>query len=63
MQVSLVFSEKRLHEGQNHLFCDNKIPGFRNCFIEVCMLADTGRVTISRFSSETRNCDFLCVTN
>ena len=67
MQVSLVLSERRLHEGQNHLFCDDKISGFRNWFIEVCMSVDTGRVTISRFSSDrgtkagiTRNCDFLC---
>ena len=53
MQVSLVLSERRLHEGQNHLFCDDKISGFRNWFIEVCMSAYTGRVTISRFSSDT----------
>ena len=53
MQVSLVLSERRLHEGQNHLFCDDKTSGFRNWFIEVCMSVDTGRVTISRFSSDT----------
>ena len=53
MQVSLVLSEKRLHEGQNHLFCDDKISGFRNWFIEVCISVDTGRVTISKFSSDT----------
>ena len=53
MQVSLMLSERRLHEGQNHLFCDDKISGFRNWFIGVCMSADTGRVTISRFSSDT----------
>ena len=53
MQVSLVLSERRLHEGQNHLFCDNKISDFRNWLIEVCMSVDTGRVTISRFSSDT----------
>ena len=52
MQVSLVLSERRLHEGQNHLFCDDKISGFRNWFIEVCMSIDNGRVTISRFSSD-----------
>ena len=39
MQVSLVLSERRLHEGQNW-------------FIEVCMSVDTGTVTISRFSSD-----------
>ena len=53
MQVSLVLSERRLHEGQNYLFCDDKISGFRNWFIEVCMSVDTSRVTISRYSSDT----------
>ena len=53
MQVSLVLLERRLQERQNHLFCDDKISGFRNWFIEVWMSADTGRVTISRFSSDT----------
>ena len=53
MQVSLVLSERRLHEGQNHLFYDDKISGFISWFIEVCMSVDTVRVTISRFSSDT----------
>ena len=53
MQVPLVLSERRLHEGKNHLFCDDKISGFRNWFTEVCMSVDTGRVPISRFSSDT----------
>ena len=53
MQVSLVLSERRLPEGQNHLFCDDKISGFINWFIEVCMSVDTGGVAISRFSSDT----------
>ena len=48
-----MLSERRLHEGQNHLFCNDKISGFRNWFIEVYMSTDTGRVTISRFSSDT----------
>ena len=52
MQVSLVLSERRLHEGQNHLFCGDKISGFRNWSVEVCMSVDTGRVTVSRFSSD-----------
>ena len=66
MQVSLVLSQRRLHDGQNHLFCDVKISGFKNWFIEVWMSAETGRVTISRFSSDTdeqkggipRNCNY-----
>ena len=46
----MALSERTLHEGQNHLFCNDKISGFRNWFIEVWISADTGRVTISRFS-------------
>ena len=53
MQVSLVLSQRRLHDWQNHLFCDVKIFGFKNWFIEVWISAEIGRVTISRFSSDT----------
>ena len=42
-----------LHDGQNHLFPDDKISGLRNCLKEVCMPVDTCRGSISRFSSET----------
>ena len=59
--------ERRLHEGQNHLFCNDKIPHFRNWFMEVWKSADTGRVAISRFSSDIdkqkqilQESDFLC---
>ena len=48
-----MFSERFLHEGQNHLFCDDKISGLRNWLIEVCMSVDSCRGSISRFSSET----------
>ena len=51
--VSLVLSEKMLHEGQNHLFLDVKISGLRNCLREVCIPVHTCRESISRFSSET----------
>ena len=44
---------KRQDQGKNHLVCNDKISGFRNWSIEVWMSADTGRVTISRFSSDT----------
>ena len=67
IQVSLVLSQRRLHDGQNHLFCDVKISGFKNWFIEVWMSAETGRVSISRFSSDTdeqkqilQETEFLC---
>ena len=44
---------KRQDQGKNHLVCNDKISGFRNWSIEVWMSADTGQVTISRFSSDT----------
>ena len=53
IQVSLVISERALHEEQNHLLRDDKIPGFRNWLIEAWMSADTGRVKTSRFSSDS----------
>ena len=55
IQVSLVLSERALHEGQNHLLCDDKISGFRNWLIELWMSADTSRVKISRFSSDSKD--------
>ena len=48
-----MLSERTLHEGQNHLFCNDKSSGFRNWLIEVWMSADNGRVSISKFSSDT----------
>ena len=48
-----MLSQRRLHDRQNHLFCDVKISDFKKWFIEVWMLAETGRVTVSRFSSDT----------
>ena len=50
--VSLVLSERVLHEGQNHLFCDDKISGFRNWLREVCISVDICRASISSISSE-----------
>ena len=41
-----MLSERALHEGQNHLFCDDKTSGFRNWLVEVWMSADTGKVNI-----------------
>ena len=71
IQVSLVLSQRRLHDRQNHLFCDVKISDFKKWFIEVWMSVETGRVTVSRFSSDTaeqkqvvqETVIFLCVTN
>ena len=51
--VSLVLSERVLHEGQNHSICDDKFSGLRNWLIELSMSVDTCRGSISRFSSET----------
>ena len=60
-----MLSERALHEGQNHLLCDDKISDFRNWLIEAWMSADTGRDKISSLSSDsgtkagiTRSCDF-----
>ena len=50
---SLVLSEKVLHEGQNHLFCDDNISGLRNWLKEVPVSVDTCRGSISGLSSET----------
>ena len=47
-------SQRRLHYGQNHSFCDIKTSSFKNWFIEVWMSTETGRVAISRFSSEQK---------
>ena len=66
-----MLSERALHEGQNHLLCDDKISGFRNWLIEAWMSADTGRVKISRFSSDSEEQKqvlqetviFFCVRN
>ena len=30
MKVSVVLSVRQLHDGQNHLFSDSKILGFKN---------------------------------
>ena len=49
-----MLSERTFCEGQNHLFCDDKISGFRNWFIEKTQRTKAGI---------TRNCDFLGVTN
>ena len=48
-----MLSERALHEGQNHLFCDDKTSGFRNWLVEVWMSANTGKFNISRFSSDS----------
>ena len=57
--------ERLLHQGQNHLFCNDKISGFRNWFVEVWMSADTGTVTISRFhltqKNKSRYCKYLLI--
>ena len=49
--ISLLLSERALHEGQNHLFPNDKISEIRNW--EVCMPVDICGDSISRFSSET----------
>ena len=62
-----MLSQRRLHYGQNHSFCDINTSSFKNWFIEVWMSAETGRVAISRFSSEQKQAIqeavIFCVTN
>ena len=65
-----MLSKRRLHEGQNHLYFDDLIFGFRNWCIEVWISADTCWVTISRFSSNIdeqkqvlQQTVIFCVTN
>ena len=41
-----------MHERRNKFFCDDKISGVRNWSIKVWISVDTGRVSISRFSSD-----------
>ena len=53
IQVSLVLSERTLHEGQTHLFCDDNVSGFRNWFIEAWMSSNTCRNKIPRVSSDS----------
>ena len=51
MEVSLVPSVRQLHDGQNHLFSDSKISGFKNLEREELIFGDNGIVSISNFSS------------
>ena len=51
MEVSLVVSVRQLHNGQNHLFSDSKISGFKNLEREELIFGDNGIVSMSNFSS------------
>ena len=51
MEVSLVLSVRQLHDGQNHLFSDSKISGFKNLEREEVIFGDNGIVSMSSFSS------------
>ena len=46
MEVSLVLSVRQLHNGQNHLFCDSKISGFKNLEREELIFGDNGIVSM-----------------
>ena len=47
MEVSLVPSVKQLHDGQNHLFPDSKISGFKNLEREELIFGDNGIASMS----------------
>ena len=51
MEVFLVLSLRHLHDGQNHLFSDSKISGFKNLEREELIFEDNGIVSMSNFSS------------
>ena len=51
MEVSLVLSVRQLHDGQNHLFSDSKISGFKNLEREELIFGANGIVSMSNFSS------------
>ena len=51
MEISLVLSVRQLHDGQNHLFFDSKISGFKNLEREELIFGNNGIVSMSNFSS------------
>ena len=51
MEVSLVLSVRQLHNGQNHLFSESKISGFKKLEREELIFRDNGIVSMSNFSS------------
>ena len=50
MEVSLVLSVRQLHDGQNHLFSDSKISGFKNLEREELIFGDNAIVSICLIS-------------
>ena len=51
MEVSLVFSVRQLHDGQNHLLSDSKISGFKNLEKEELTFGGNAIVRMFNFSS------------
>ena len=51
IEVSLVLSVGQLHNGQNHLFPDFKITGFKNLEREELIFEDNRIVSVPNFSS------------
>ena len=51
IEVSLVLYVRQLHDGQNHLFSDSKISGFKSLEREDLIFGDNGIVSMSNFSS------------
>ena len=50
MEFSLVLSVRQLHDGQNYLFSDSMILGFKNLEKEELIFQDNGIVRMSNFS-------------
>ena len=51
MEVSLVLSVGKLHDGQNHSLSDSRISGSKNLEKEELIYGDNGIVSMSNFSS------------
>ena len=47
MEVSLVLSVRQLHDGQNHLFSDSKISGFKKLENKELILGGNGIARMS----------------
>ena len=58
-KVSGVLSVRQLQDGQNHLFSDFKISGFKNLEREELIFGDNGIVSMSNFYSFSRETEAL----
>ena len=55
MEVFLVLSVRQLHNGQNHLFSDSKISGFKNLEREELTFGDDGIIRMSSLAEKQKH--------